>query len=132
LRAVAALVDDAYTCEMLTTLLVSLKAQSDRPIADALAAALDEVWKQGLSDYLKVLLEAQLAAEKARLSQVLYPKTTAPKITPIEQPTPLSDQLKGLEALEEELKAARGNRSGNQAETPLTDALKRLEEQKKR
>lgn len=132
LRALASLAEDAPTRDLLTKLLLTLKAKSDRPVAKSLAASFDEVWKQSFSGYLRVVLESQYAAESTRLSQLQYPKTARPKTTIAEQPTALSDPLSGLEALEEELKAASGTSPDKEVETPLTEALRQLESQQNR
>jgi hypothetical protein len=100
LRDLAELIEHDTGRKRLTTILASLKTHSDHPVAESLARALDEVWTAGFRDYVRDVLEFQNAAEH-------QPLAVAPRA---EEPTPLSDQLKGLEALEAELKSAQEKR----------------------
>lgn len=108
LRDLAAVVDAGPSREAVAATLLHLRAHPNRPVADTLADALDQLWLHGLREQVSAALR-QLDPERQKLEAADLPR---PKPAGLEAATPVEQQLRGLEEIEAELQttaAARGS-----------------------
>ncbi len=114
LRDLAYFAEDQAFRQSLTDALLGLHSDTKRPIAESLADSLDQFWQQHLRERIKFAFQRQiLSDDDARTAGGKGAKPAPPAFE-----TPISQQLKGLDDLEQEL----GNLSKPERLPPLAPA----------